>query len=236
MNTFIFLSLVVSTTCLAVVIFVVIFYYEKLARKFHKVQKENLYLRFHGEQRSLEKINTAKDRALQIIQDATHQADEIIKSTHFVQVDSTDSFHKQLEELTNKQKEMLGKVSTDLTVAFDTSIKELEKEDIKIFQDASNDIKRATLEEVEEYKESLKHNTIDAQHAVDEKIQQAFTQAQQEVEEYKKKKIDALDKELFTILEAVAKDIIGKQLTMEDHKDLILKSLEKAKTEFIIPA
>lgn len=231
MDTIILLLFGTVIAILAIVIVGVCYYYAKLVHKFSKAQKENLYLRFHLQEKSLGKINEARDRALKIVSDASMQAEEILKKTQVIQSDSAESYKKQLEELTNKQKESLTHASEALSSSFNDTIKQLEEDDVNVFRNVSKDLETATLHEVEEFKKQLTAGTVESQKQVDEKVQEAFQHAMEEVTAYKAKRIEVIDEQLFRILSEVTKEIIGKRLTYDDQKDLLRQSLEKVKQE-----
>jgi hypothetical protein len=231
MNTIILLLFGIIIGILAIVIVCVCYYYAVLVRKLSKTQKENVYLRFHVQEKSLGKINEARSKALKIVQDATLQAEELLKKTQFIQTDTTDAFQKQLAELTNKQKEALVQASQELTTSFDETIKQLEEDDINIFKNTSKELEVSALEEVDSFRKQLAENTVDSQKVIDDKVQEAFHHALEEVEVYKTKRIQTIDNELFRILSDVTKEIIGKRLTFDDQKELLKHSLEKVKEE-----
>jgi hypothetical protein len=183
------------------------------------------------QEKSLGKLNDAKDKALKIVQDATIQAEEMLKKTQLVQTDTNEEFRKQLQDLTAKQKDALTNASAELTHSFDETIKQLEQDDVNVFKSASKDIEAATLQQVEAFKKQLTTQTVDSQKQVDDKVQQAFHHALEEVEIYKTNRMKVIDAELFRILSDVTKEIIGKRLTYDDQKELLKHSLEKVKQE-----
>lgn len=231
MNTITLLILGAIIAILTIVILGVCYYYGMLVHKFSKVQKENLYLRYHMQEKSLGKINEAREKAMKIVQDAALQADEILKKTQVFQTDTSQNLQQELHELTAKQKEALLKASEQLSSSFAESIKQLEDEDINLFKNASKGIEEATLKEVEEFKTHLTADTVGSQKKVDDKVQEAFHQALEDVEGYKAQRLKTIDDELFRILSDVTKEIIGKRLSYDDQKELLTHSLAKVKQE-----
>jgi hypothetical protein len=55
--------------------------------------------------------------------------------------------------------------------------------------------------------------------------------AQTDIETYKKNQMEGIDETVAGIVEKVAPDVIGKSISMEDHIELVWKSLERAKKE-----
>ncbi len=208
-------------------------YYARLFMKLHKTQKEVTYLRFHLQEKSLEKINAARDRSLKILSDASMQAEQILSQADLLKKDMNMDVRKQLEALTKKQKETLTESSGRLLQEFQQLVKDLTNEDINIYKDVTKDIERVTIEEVKSFEERLHNETIGQEKIVDQKIEEAFEKTKQEIENYKKEKLASVDSEVESILQEVTKEVLGKRLSFQDHQDIIKAALEKAKQEIV---
>lgn len=227
----ILLSLVI--VFLGITIIAIGYFYSKLVIKFSHTEKENLYLRFHVQEKSLQKINAAKEKSMVIIATAAQQAEELLKRAEFLKGDISEQAKQEFDTVTAQQKDLLLKASADLTKTFEEILTHIQQEDINVIQNVTKDFEKTALQEVKTFGEQLKQNTVGQQKIVDQKIEQAFTSAQSEIEEYKRKKIGEADKQIYALLEQVTKDVIGKSLSYQDHKDLIMTALKKA-TEDIV--
>jgi hypothetical protein len=234
MSSLFFLIFALIILLLGVVILVYGFYYSKVLSRLNQVQKQNLYLRFHIQEKSLEKINTAKDKSLKIITDATSQAEEILKRAEVLKTDTNENARQELEALSSQQKEFLTKASDDLVGTFKEAIEQSREEDINVLKNITKDIEHVAENEVKEFEKQLRQETIGQENIVDKKIQEAFAKAQEEIDIYKKSKIAEIDQDIYTILQAVTKDVIGKHLSFQDQKDLIMAALERAKSEMMV--
>lgn len=234
MDSYILLILSIALIVLGIAVIAFAYFYLRMVKRLSSAQKENVYLRFHMQEKGLHKVNQAKDKAMKIIQDATTQADEIIKKTQFVEADASQAFKKQLEELTQKQKEALEKASEALTTSFSEAVTDIEQQDANLVKSAADQINKAAEDQVTQFKDQLAQETISSEKSIDEKIQEAFKNAQLDIEKYKTERIEKIDREMMHVLSEVTKDLIGKRLNYEDHKDLINASLEKAKTQMQI--
>ena len=54
---------------------------------------------------------------------------------------------------------------------------------------------------------------------------------ERELEEYKKQRLKEADKTVNKIVQKVSQEVLGKSLSMEEHHDLIINSLEKSRVE-----
>lgn len=207
--------------------------HNRISEKLAKSEKQNLFLRYHLQEKSLQKINATKDRSAEIIQTAIQQAEEILKQADNLKIESNDQARKELETLTQQQKETLEKAAQEMLEQFSDTIKHLEEKDIDIFGNITKDIESVAAKEVQQFEKQLQASTIGKQQVIDQKIQEAYNQTRQEIEAYKKAKMARIDEEIYVILRQAVKEIIGKRLTFEDHKELVMKALEKAKGEMV---
>lgn len=220
-------SIVIST--LSLTILACIYYYLQLHGKHDDLQKQNLYLKRHISEKGIEKINLAREKAFKLISDASVQADEILKKAEVLKSDTDKQLKDELLDLTRRQKEELTRASQNLQTSFVEAINHLQQEDINIIKNITKDIESAALNEVQKFEKQLHDETIGQQEVIDQKIQDAFAKANFDIEEYKKAKVSEADKRLYDLLQAAAKEVIGKRLSYEDHGDLIMSALEEVK-------
>jgi hypothetical protein len=69
-----------------------------------------------------------------------------------------------------------------------------------------------------------------------QKQMQNFRQAylptiQKELEEYKNERLKKADKQINSIIQEVAEEVLNKAIPLEDHQKLIIESLEKSRKE-----
>lgn len=223
------LSIVLAT--LGLVIISLIFYYLRLHRKYDEVYKQNLYLKHHFSEKSLEKLNSAHEKSSKIVAEAISQAEEIIQKAELLKDTRDKEFSKELIELSRIQKEALKTKLSELQSGFLEEISNLKEDDINLFQNITKDIEDVATSEIQKFEKQLHDETIGGQSIVEQKINDAFAKANFEIIEYKKEKIEKADKEVFDILQTIAKNLLHKELSYEDHKDLIMEALEDAKKE-----
>jgi hypothetical protein len=231
MNTYILLLFLFVIAVLGATIAGFVYFYWNLMKKFTNIQKENVYLKFHMQEKSLAKVNATKEKAMKIIQDATVQAEDILKRANVVKTDTSDAFQKQLQELTQKQQDTLNKASEELSNSFEQTIQQIEQDDVNVLRNVAQDLQTVTEKQIESFEQKLHDETIGTQETIDEKIQQAFKKAEADVEQYKQERLEKLDTQYMHVLAELTKEILGKRLSFEDQKELVTASLEKAKVQ-----
>lgn len=225
------LSFVLAVLGIGIIVFG--YLYAALLSKYNQLQKQNLYLRFHVQEKSLQKVNKAKERSLEIIADAAMQAEALLQQAELFKSENTEHTKSAISELKSKQKEALLKASDDLRREFDEAIKHLQEEDINLLRNITKDIENIASENIKTFENRLQAETVGQQLKVDEQIKEAFLKANQTIEDYKKEKMTELDARITALVIAVTKDVIKKELDNDDHRSFILSALQKAKQEMI---
>lgn len=59
------------------------------------------------------------------------------------------------------------------------------------------------------------------------------TEADKQVQEYKKHWFEKIDNSMIEIVQSASKEIIGKQISLSDHEDYVIKVLEQAKSTHV---
>lgn len=66
------------------------------------------------------------------------------------------------------------------------------------------------------------------------KVDQAIATAQGQIDDYKATQIEGLEEKVQEKVQELAKEVLGKAISLSEHEDLVMKSLEKAKKEGIL--
>lgn len=221
----------VSLSTLGIGLIILSYFYTHLSSKFQKVEKENIYLRYHMSEKSLEKVNTAREKSLQIINNAISQANEIVNKAEYLKTDTNTQLMQELAELTRKQQEALIEASKDLHLSFVDALQKIEEEDINIFQNITKDIEGIASGEIKNFEKILHDETIGRENVIEEKTEAAFVKITEEINAYKKDRLANANKEINEILRKVSKEVLGKTMSTDDHRDLIMAALDRVKND-----
>lgn len=82
--------------------------------------------------------------------------------------------------------------------------------------------------EFSDFKNILKNETIESQHIIQRKIEQVYDQAVFEIEDFKKQRIETINKELTARAQQILGEVLHDSLNDSDHEKLIKESVEKA--------
>lgn len=88
------------------------------------------------------------------------------------------------------------------------------------------EINKVTEQQLHGYKKALDQITVTVE-------SQAMNRVEEEVEQYKQKRMQEIDKQIFKVLQDTAQKITGKLISPKDHTELVLEALKKAKSEHV---
>ncbi len=193
--------------------------------------------KLHAYQKELEKFKTqtkdvvgqAQSEYLDILDSANKKADEMIANS----VNSGDKLRKlhgeSFEKLAGNQQKALLDTSKQLLESYKKDMDKLNNDNINILNNISKDIVRYSNSQLEDFKRMLQEETLSSQKIVGDKIEKDYNELQKKLEAYKEEKLKKVDENIIDILLVISKQTIGRTLSFEDHRDLILEALDKAK-------
>jgi len=143
-----------------------------------------------------------------------------------------DLIHERLSqtliEVKNETLERLKSETNDFRSEYNSVLSEMKDMYVKSSRESILEVEDILKEEFEEFKQILKLETVESQKIVAEKIQKALNDAQIEIEEYKKQRIEIFSKQIAENAMVILKEVIQKNITEQDHKRLIVEVTEKA--------
>lgn len=162
----------------------------------------------------------AHAKSQKIIEDATDKARQIITSAEEQKKNDLDEVQKQIEKA---QKENY-KIYKD-------SVSKIQDESMKLLQNVPEYIKALLSKEIMQVQENLVSEIRVAHENAKDVITQAYKKADDEVEEYKKVRMDALDKTIISIVQQISRKVLNKEIEAVEHEKLVIKALEEAKRQ-----
>jgi hypothetical protein len=154
----------------------------------------------------------ARERAFKILEDAKDRSLGILKEARIVAEENKEAIGKRLDEVADKQ------------------IKGYED----VLQTISKTVETDTVRELEEFEHALKLETVGAEQAVEKKLETEFANVRAEIEKYKQMKLKVVDEKMIGIIEEVTRAVIGKNLSLIDHAEIVMQALEEAKKKNVL--
>lgn len=180
-------------------------------------------------------VQGAVDQSNQIMNIATHQANQILAGAQYLSQTTKATLETSLQRMVVDTQnagqnakitldQALQKIITDVhREAFDTGKKVTDDHEAKLkqisdfsltgFQNVTNELEVELQKQIREFR------------------QEVLANIEKDVEEYKAAKLRRVDQASVILVQRVSQEVLNKSLTIEDHENLVIKSLEKAKKE-----
>mgnify|MGYP001565047615 CR=1 FL=1 len=216
----VFFALIIDIFILSLSLGAIVIYYTNTLRKLQALNNE--------------KITTQKDllkKSDLILEEAREKALKIISDANLFDDSTRKLFDQELKRIGEGQVKTLEKLSYDLLNIYQKELGELKDNNIKMVNIISKDIENSTVAELKDFKEILKKETFESQKIVEDKIEDAYKIAQKEIEDYKLERIKKVEGQIYEIIQNVSKIVLGKTLSLQEHEQLVIDALEKAKKE-----
>lgn len=224
---FIFGPIAVLSLALAAIAVSYIF----LLIKFSKSEKDKVFLQSKIRDHTGEILQQSHEKASRIIQEATKKADTIIRRAEFLNEEVRTQFTSSLKEMSKKQEELFDKRSEDVVGLYEKFIKDLRSDTEEQFKIISKDMENHSLVVIGEFRDALESERILMHKQVEAKVEEEYKKIQKHIEDYKLDQIQKVDKQVFNILHALTRNVLGRSLSLRDHEDLVQKALVQLKVE-----
>lgn len=218
LTSLVFFDMIAAIFILALALVVVVFH--KTRKSADETLKENTHL-----------LDEARKTAAKMIDDANSRAIDIINKANLSSEIASSTFNQQISHIASSQIKKFEKDSADFMNLYHQILLELKSKNIEMFQSLSKNIETDTIGEVKNFKDSMENLTLSSQNLVREKIKADYETAQKDIENYKNEELKKIDGQIYSLLERISNLVLGKTVSLSDHEDLILKSLEIAKKE-----
>lgn len=219
----VFFVLIIAILILSITLGSIVMSYTKIVRKLHDLHKERNITQ--------KEILNKSDH---ILEEAREKAIKIIANANLFEDSTKKIFDQELKRTTESQIKTLEKLSYDFLNAFQKELIGLKDNNIKMMETVSKDIEVSVIAELKDYREILKKETYDSQKIVEDKIEEAFRNAQKEISDFKTDRLKIVEDQIYEIIQNVSKIVLGKSLSLQEHEQLVIDALEKAKKEEVI--
>lgn len=153
----------------------------------------------------------AKER--QILDDATHEADQIITGANYIKQDSQESIDKTLKLIVAElQKDSLS-TSQAFMQSYTASLQSISQQSVHDFQATVKQLQTDLQQQIASFHQSLLPNL------------------EKELDEYKQMRLKQTDQMVASIVQKTSQEVLNKTIPLEDHHTLMTEALEKAKKE-----
>lgn len=223
------LNLFVLLAVLGGVVTVLFIAYANQVKRIQGMHDDIRRLRTHFGKHSKHLIEEAHEKSLHILGEANLKAQEIINKTAFVDEKMRGDLKAQLFHLTKIQEEELARITSELSHDHQNLLGSLSIQNQDLLKEASKEMEVEVLGEVARLKESLETETVKAKEIARNRVQEEYKKVEAELDTYKVQKMQEVDAKAQLLIKEVAKQVLGRSLTYQDHEDIVMKMLAEAK-------
>ena len=227
----VYLSSTILLIVLSGIIIGLLVAYAKLFGEFEKLSKKEIAEEKKLDDKTSKILEKAQSEYAQVIAEANKKAREILKSAVTVKKGSDKKLEKALEEFEKSQEEAITQAAKQVLNRYKIKMDEVSSKDINTIGNISKDIEKYTSAQVQDYKNIIEEETFASQKALGKKIDEEYKQTENELNDYKRNKLKAIDENIYRIVQETVKLTLEMSLTAKDGEDLVIEALEKAKQE-----
>ena len=192
------------------VIFVFVCYYLWELRQKEKIidkERQNTDENYHHV------VDDALAKERKILEDAAFSSSQIIAGTKYVTSSSKESFDNAIQKMEGNLTNELGNTSNDFNKKYSASLQNMAAQSMNDFQNVVKIMQADLQKQATDFSATM------------------LPSLERELEEYKKLRLQQADRTITHVIQEVAQEILNKSLSLDDHHQLLIESLEKAKKE-----
>lgn len=158
-------------------------------------------------------IDDAVSKERKILEDATHEADEIISGAKYISTNSQTEVDQAIQTVVMDVHKEAGKITSAFTSEYTGSLKQLTMQSLNEFHTVMTGMQTGLQKQIADFHQSL------------------LPEIHKELESYKQQKMKSIDQTVMTIIQKASQEIFNKSLSVGDHQSIVTDALEKAKKE-----
>lgn len=158
-------------------------------------------------------VDSALAKERKILDDATNEADKIISEAKYVNRSASEEVGKAMQVMVTQIQAQANESAKNFMADYEAALKQVSSHSLNEFQKTVSDLENDLRNQVKHFHDDL------------------LPGLQKELDEYKKMRMEQSDKAVRQVVQISAQEILNKAITLDDHQELVIKSLERAKKE-----
>jgi hypothetical protein len=191
------------------IIGIVIYYFSVIRAKEKKIEKEQneMDANFHHA------VDDALSKERKIIGDATNEAGQIITQSKYLTTQSQQELNNAIHYVVTNIQKNGDSITQAFTAEYTNSLRNLSTTSLSQLQNVMSGLQTDLKKQIEDF-----HTTL-------------LPQVEKELDVYKKTRMQEVDQAVIAIIQKASQEIFNKTISMSDHRNAVIQSLEKAKKE-----
>lgn len=206
---FLLFSLLVLSVMMGGALVVLLLLYDRVSHELRRHERKGEVEAKRLKEHARTIVERARSQSIALLDGANRKAQTVLEQAQVLSKDAKDALRGELEEVAKREKEAIHRTSDAL---------------IREYQ--------GVMEKVEEdIAEEARTEVVSIHKELDKRMEEQYAKLEQEIAAYKAQSLAKIDASIYRVLGEVAKRVIGKTLSFDDHQELVMKALEEAKKD-----
>lgn len=203
------LQLTLTLASNILIIGLIIYYFTSLRSKEKKIDKEQSEIdsNYHHV------VDDALSKERKILDDATSEAGQIITQTKYLTAESQQEVNNAIKYVVADIHKNGDAITRAFTQEYTNSLKNLSVTSLSEFQTIMSGLQNDLKKQIDEF-----HTTL-------------LPRIEKDLDIYKQARMQEIDQAVVGIIQKASQEIFNKTISMSDHQNAVIQSLEKAKKE-----
>ena len=204
-----------------------VLYITKKDQEFEKKRAEVYY-------NSAQILNSAREKAKAILQDSEARANQILIEADNTKISIEQDFNQALSQVVNSNTQEINRDSGQLLTEYKSSLTNLKNKYLEEIEAMIAKMEGSMQTEFSQFQTVLEKDTKQAENTLSSNITAELQKTKIELENYKKSQVAKIDEMVANTVIKIAREVIGKTITPQEHEKLIMQALEQAKKEGVL--
>jgi len=193
------------------VISIVIYYFAAIRKKEKKIEKEQneMDTNYHHI------VDETLSKERKIIDDATNEAGQIVTQSKYLTTASQQEINNAVKFVVAGIQKNGEAITQSFAQEYTNSLRNMSTTSLSEFQNVMSGLQSDLKKQIQDFQATL------------------LPRVEKELDTYKKSRMQEVDQAVVSIVQKASQDIFNKTISMSDHQNAVIQSLEKAKKEGI---
>lgn len=196
-----------------------------------QAQKPSDALSFNQQQ---EMLTHVQEEANRILDGSAATSANLIHTTQQTNEHIAENLDRVLQSIAQKHIEILKTDSERFKTEFENQLKTVNEQFGQNAMNITQTTETAIAQNMQKFTESLVTKATQSEDMIDKKTQELLSQVELDLADYKKTRMEKLDQRIEQLVEKTYQQVLRRSIPETLHKELILESLEKAKSEGVL--
>jgi F0F1-type ATP synthase membrane subunit b/b' len=176
-------------------------------------------------------VDKAHKQARSLLYATSLASEEILQEVHTTSENIDENLDKIMQSMVQKHINYLSNETDTFNKSYAEKLKTVQDQLNKTTEQLLKNSEERVNASLTQFIQPIQKQVSDAQNKIDTHTKELLEQTEKELADYKATRIAAIEKQVKDLVNKTYRDVLHQSIPESFHEDLILKSLEQAKTE-----